>query len=569
MAGYLLRLATGISRILKTKLTGVSNNTTMPNTAASSTKISHMVDNVGQIDISQYDELVEGSARMLFPKNRVFYNPVQQYNRDLSCLAIKAFTEIYQEEALAKKQKKRNKQPTGDGKTTEDIALVDNSDEEWAKQPFAEIMEALSASGLRAIRYSKEIPLVKHVIANDLSPAAVESIKVNVKHNGLEAKVTANHADAIKYMSQHTNEYHVIDLDPYGSAAPFMDSAMQSIKDGGLMLVTCTDLGVLAGNGYPEKCFALYGGSNVGGDSTHEGAIRLALHMISSTAAKYKKSIEPLLCLSIDFYIRMFIRVHNSPIQVKNLASSTMLTYKCSQCHSTATQPLGRISLNKKGNRRFGLAAGPTVGPNCAFCGAVNHIGGPMWGGPLHNGQFIDRVLQLQKNADPEIYKTLPRIEGMLTMAKREIPAPFYFKTNTIASILKIPAPSIETYTSALANLGYTASLTHASSNSIKTDAPWEVIWFIGKKLAQHNQKDVSKLSSTTAGYKILTNESIGQSIDLNALKTEAGHPEMDDFDWLVHANDLSRELTKFRRIKILRFQENPTKYWGPKSRPK
>ncbi len=548
---------------------GSTNPPTMPDNATSFTPTPHLVDNVGQIDISNYDELVEGSARILFPKNQVFYNPVQQYNRDLSCLAIKAFTEMYQEEALAKRQKKRNKQPTSDGKTTEDVVVTDKADEEWAKVPFAEIMEALSASGLRAIRYTKEIPLVKHVIANDLSPAAVESIKVNVKHNGLESRVTANHADAIKYMAQQTCQYHVIDLDPYGSAAPFMDSAMQAIKDGGMMLVTCTDLGVLAGNGYPEKCFALYGGSNTGGDSTHEGALRLALHMISTTAAKYGKSIEPLLCLSIDFYIRMFIRVHNSPIQVKKLASSTMLTFKCSQCHSVSLQPLGRVSLNKRGNRRFGLAVGPVIGPHCAFCGSVNHIGGPMWGGPLHNGAFIERILDLQKKADPAIYKTLPRIKGMLTMASREVLAPFYFKTNTVASVLKIPAPSIDTYTSALANLGYSASLTHASANSIKTDAPWEVIWFIGKKLAQHCQKDVSKLGQTTPGFKILTNDMIGQKIDLTALKTEDGHPEMDDFDWLVHANDLSKQLAKFRKIKILRFQENPTKYWGPKSRPK
>ena len=50
------------------------------------------------------------------------------------------------------------------------------------------------------------------------------------------------------------------DLDPYGTAAPFIDSAIQCLEDDGMLLVTCTDAGVLAGSGYPEKCFALYGG---------------------------------------------------------------------------------------------------------------------------------------------------------------------------------------------------------------------------------------------------------------------------------------------------------------------
>lgn len=47
------------------------------------------------------------------------------------------------------------------------------------------------------------------------------------------------------------NQFDVIDLDPYGSCSIFIDSAVQAIKDGGLMLVTCTDLAVLCGN-HPE-----------------------------------------------------------------------------------------------------------------------------------------------------------------------------------------------------------------------------------------------------------------------------------------------------------------------------
>lgn len=45
----------------------------------------------------------------------------------------------------------------------------------------------------------------------------------------------------------------VVDLDPYGTAAPFIDSAIGCIADGGLLCVTCTDLAVLAGSSYPEK----------------------------------------------------------------------------------------------------------------------------------------------------------------------------------------------------------------------------------------------------------------------------------------------------------------------------
>jgi tRNA G26 N,N-dimethylase Trm1 len=47
----------------------------------------------------------------------------------------------------------------------------------------------------------------------------------------------------------------VVDLDPYGTAAPFIDGAVQCVADGGLLAVTCTDLAVLAGHQYPEKWY--------------------------------------------------------------------------------------------------------------------------------------------------------------------------------------------------------------------------------------------------------------------------------------------------------------------------
>ena len=54
------------------------------------------------------------------------------------------------------------------------------------------------------------------------------------------------------------NRFDVIDLDPYGSCSIFLDGAVQSIRDGGLLCVTSTDLTVLCGN-HPEVVFSKYG----------------------------------------------------------------------------------------------------------------------------------------------------------------------------------------------------------------------------------------------------------------------------------------------------------------------
>lgn len=56
--------------------------------------------------------------------------------------------------------------------------------------------------------------------------------------------------DANKVMHEHFNpaeRFDVVDLDPYGSPTTFLDAAVQSVKDGGLLLVTCTDMAVLCG----------------------------------------------------------------------------------------------------------------------------------------------------------------------------------------------------------------------------------------------------------------------------------------------------------------------------------
>lgn len=58
------------------------------------------------------------------------------------------------------------------------------------------ILEALSATGLRSIRYAREIPGVKEITANDLSEDAVDTIKKNIEHNGVEDMVTTTMSDA-------------------------------------------------------------------------------------------------------------------------------------------------------------------------------------------------------------------------------------------------------------------------------------------------------------------------------------------------------------------------------------
>ena len=45
-------------------------------------------------------------------------------------------------------------------------------------------------------------------------------------------------------------------------------------------------------------------------------ALRILLHSLSTSAARYRRYIVPTISCGIDFYIRVFVRVHESAAEV-------------------------------------------------------------------------------------------------------------------------------------------------------------------------------------------------------------------------------------------------------------
>ena len=50
------------------------------------------------------------------------------------------------------------------------------------------ILEALAATGLRSVRYLKEIPGINTLMANDIDPAATELMTKNFEFNDIDEK---------------------------------------------------------------------------------------------------------------------------------------------------------------------------------------------------------------------------------------------------------------------------------------------------------------------------------------------------------------------------------------------
>ena len=61
-------------------------------------------------------------------------------------------------------------------------------------------------------------------------------------------------------MRKNKRFFDVVDLDPYGTAVPFLEGALSSIANGGLLAVTFTDMAVLCAR-RPHVCFYKYGAS--------------------------------------------------------------------------------------------------------------------------------------------------------------------------------------------------------------------------------------------------------------------------------------------------------------------
>lgn len=70
-------------------------------------------------------------------------------------------------------------------------------------------------------------------------------------------------------MFKNRKGFEAIDLDPYGCPSIFLDSAVQSVKDGGILLVTSTDMAVLCGNA-PSTCYVKYGAISLRNKACHE-----------------------------------------------------------------------------------------------------------------------------------------------------------------------------------------------------------------------------------------------------------------------------------------------------------
>ena len=388
------------------------------------------------MDEYKIKQIEEGLTKIEFPEFEkvssdapVFYNPHMELNRDLSILAIQVF----------QKQEERE----------------------------LNICDLFGGSGIRGIRYKNEIDGIGEVSINDISETANHYERHNIELNNLEDVNVYQH-DASMFLRMKRGEFDVIDIDPFGTPSPFLDSAGYCARRNSLLCVTATDTSALCGT-YPEPCIRKYNSKPYKSEYCHENGIRILAGFVALTLSKYGKYIEIKMSHSTEHYMRLYIEVKKGPTKTDESLKNIGYISHCKNC-------LHRQTTN-------GLAS--PIEEVCPYCGEKLVHAGPLWLGNIQDGEFIQKMIDecehKKINTEKEALKLLNKC-----LIESEAPATF-FDVHSICKSLKISAPKFDSIIDAIKEEGFTAIKTHYNPLGIKSDATIDDIKKILLNLIEKN----------------------------------------------------------------------------------
>jgi len=318
------------------------------------------------------------------------------------------------------------------------------------------ICDAFGGSGIRGIRYAKEIDDVSNVIITDINPLAVQYANENIEINNLN-NVKVYKEDSNILLRKCRGKFDVVDIDPFGTPAPYIESAAISLKAGGMICATATDTSALCGT-YKEPCIRKYSAKPLKTEYCHEIGIRILAGFIARTFSKYKKCIEVKFSHSSEHYMRLYAVIKKGAKITDESLKNIGYIMHCDNC-------LYRTLIR-------GFA--PKIPSNCPVCGKSFKIAGPLWCGSILNSDFIKDML---KNIEDTKINQENKAFKLLNTAYLEADAPAtYYDIHHVCKNLKTSAPRLDDVIEALRNEGYFVSRTHFKPTGIKTDAPLTIL---------------------------------------------------------------------------------------------
>jgi len=328
------------------------------------------------------------------------------------------------------------------------------------------VCDAMTGSGVRAVRYVLESRNVASLIAADKNPEAVEAARRTIQLNGVEKQVAVFESDANLLLLQHMqNRFDLVDLDPFGSPAQYLESALRATEEGGIVAATATDMGPLTG-ARPAACFRKYGASAIRTEFDKEVALRILASCVTAIATRIELGIEVAFAHASDHYVRIYATVR------KGKASANV-----------SAKLLGFLEYCPKCLMRESVDSLESIERVCKVCGSRAQIGGPIWLGPLWDGEVVQRMVKRTPNLSSS---RLSEVQLILSCTGEEVNnSPFYYRTDSFARSLRIRPPRIARVVEALQESGHQASRTHFDPKGFRTNMKIEELVALLRNLAE------------------------------------------------------------------------------------
>ncbi len=389
------------------------------------------------------ETISEGKVKVLVPKLEafkkqpcdyapskapVFYNPVMELNRDVSVLAFQAYQRLCDRE----------------------ISICD----------------PLTGSGIRGVRFAAEIHGIKKVVISDINERSFKLALRNVHLNKLEDRITVQHKDANCLLSCHGaphRRFDIVDIDPFGSPVPYLDSAVRALRNKGLLAATATDLAPLCGV-HAKACIRKYGGKPLRTEYCHELAVRLLAGYVAIVAAKQDIGVRVIFSHSSDHYIRVYAQIDYGAKKADISVKSLGYVLHCFNCF----------------HRELAEAVSPQLFEECPECGSKISWAGPLWLKKIFDSDFCEAMMQENKRTP---LRNSRKISNLLSLAKDEAEAPItYYVIDHISDKLSSVVPSVSVMIQNLRDNKFQAFQTHFNSRGIRTNAPALIMQEILKK---------------------------------------------------------------------------------------
>ncbi len=310
------------------------------------------------------------------------------------------------------------------------------------KKGCKKFLDGLGATGVRGIRIANEVGVETGLIEvhiNEVNPVSYEIIKRNAALNDVEVNVINGDIRLL-----FRNKYDYVDIDPYGSPAPFAVHAFEMMRNKGFAAFTATDKATLCGV-YEKACIRRYGAVPMHGEGMKEIGLRILVGFLVRTAAMMDFGAYPVFSYSHDHYFRTYMRVE-----------------KGAGKGNKAMENIGWIYRDngwKTGKSSDGIGA---------------KMAGPLWIGSLNDENVVDFIAE---EAESE------RAKKLMSTIKDEITVPMYYESSTICRRLKMVQPKLSDVIKKLRGKGFSASRTHFSPDGFRTDADMKEIEEVFREL--------------------------------------------------------------------------------------